>query len=110
MELFRIIGKGIIKNLESKKITLKQAIEYAGDPRYAEYEFTPIDENNLQAGCIAKKRVQPKENRKKLNFQSYIKVDEQYKNINENMNTKNKELKNYNNYQSAKRYKADMYR
>ena len=103
MEIFGNRNKP--KNLNMKIITFSAAMKYAQDPNYADYEFLPVDENNLERGF----RVQSKEivreqiNKiKRLNpsFEQSVIAGGIYKGIDEKI-TRNK----YNNYQNAKGYR-----
>ena len=95
------------KKLNTKVILpFKEALKYAQNPDYADYEFLPVDENNLGEGFL----VQPKEvvrehidriKRSELNpsFEQSVIAGGIYKNIDRNGS------RNYNNYQSAKGYR-----
>lgn len=95
------------KKLNSRVISFEDAMKYAQNPDYAEYEFLPVDENNLKRGFRAQPRevVREQINRikeRKFNpgFEQSVIAGGIYKGIDKNVNRNN-----YNNYQSAKGYK-----
>ena len=113
---------GFLANIGNKKnkkidpgriLTLREAMKYANDSRYEEYEFPPVDPENPLAGYKAVERVklqthikEIKTSRRNPEFEAYVTGNGKYKNI----EVKNTITPKYNNWQNAKRYKEEDWR
>lgn len=109
------------KKLDTEKlITLEQAKKY--EKKYKEYIF-PVEEIRDGKAMCRPQLKQQQENlavrkeekrRKRNNNLAHIYADGKYRNTAQNINTKMKERrvdspKQYNNWQSAKKYNAESY-
>ncbi len=98
--------------LNARKIyTLGEAMEMANDARYEEYEFIPIDSDNIQAGYrpVLKEEVQKcidriKKSRKNSEFEQYITGNGSYKNMDREVSGNL-----YNPYQGERNYSPKEY-
>ena len=95
------------KKLNSKIISFEEAMKYVQSPEYANYEFIPVDENNLKKGFQVKPAEVVREHidrikTRKLNpsFEQTVIAGGIYKGIDSKVNQSP-----YNNYQNAKGYK-----
>lgn len=84
---------GIFKRREKKIYSLRKAMELAQDPKYKNYEFEPIDPEEIKAGyrMIPREQVREhieevKRNKRKEVFEKSITGDGSYKNIDRKSN------------------------
>lgn len=105
MGIFRHGNKQGKLNLR-KTYTLGEVMEFVSDTRYEQYEFIPVNPDNLQAGYrpVGKEEVRNciediKKSKRNPEFEEYVTGNGSYKNIDTRVN---KNL--YNSYQSAKNY------
>lgn len=98
------------KKLNSRIIlSFKDAMKYAQDADYSQYEFIPVDENNFERGFRVQSKEEVREHidrikRRKLNpsFEQSVIAGGIYKNIDSDVNRNNQPK--YNNYQNSKGY------
>jgi len=98
------------KKLNTRVIlTFKEAMKYAQDENYAQYEFMPVDENDFEKGFRIQSKEAVRENidrikRRKFNtdFEQTVIAGEIYKGIDSEISKNNKPK--YNNYQNSKGY------
>lgn len=105
MGIFGHKNKQVKLNLR-KIYTLGEAMEMANDARYEEYEFVPINSDNIQEGyrLVLKEEVRNyidgiKRSRRNPEFEQYVTGNGSYKNMDRNVSGNL-----YNQYQSAKNY------
>lgn len=96
--------------------TLRETLELAKDPRYEQYEFVPIDPDDIRVGYrpelkeVVRSRIDKiKKNKRNSEFDEYVVADGRYKGIDEKVSENRNRMPMYNNYQSAKRYQPRDY-
>ncbi len=100
---------------EGKLITLEQAKKCEKNQKYKDYIFPVEGMENGKVMCRMQRKedsIKLNRNKRKASFEEYVIAGGKYKEINEKVREGKKEIPSstqYNNWQSAKRYKPEAY-